>query len=96
MKGIAEAFAGGAFEIFADRRMSYGDKGACALHQGLAPEFSHSVLCDYVLDHMTGRHYAGAFREHRLYQADWLLRFYGFEAEEILDEKHCDFDLCDY
>jgi predicted DNA-binding helix-hairpin-helix protein len=23
-------------------------------------------------------------REHRLYQADWLLRFYGFETEEIL------------
>ncbi len=23
-------------------------------------------------------------REHRLYQADWLLRFYGFEAEEIV------------
>ncbi len=23
-------------------------------------------------------------REHRLYQADWLLRFYGFEADEIL------------
>jgi len=27
-------------------------------------------------------------REHRLYQADWLLRFYGFRAEEILDEAH--------
>jgi len=27
-------------------------------------------------------------REHRLYQADWLLRFYGFRAEEILDESH--------
>ena len=27
-------------------------------------------------------------REHRLYQADWLLRFYGFQAEEILDEKN--------
>ena len=26
-------------------------------------------------------------REHRLYQADWLLRFYGFSAEEIVDEK---------
>lgn len=26
-------------------------------------------------------------REHRLYQADWLLRFYGFKAEELLDEK---------
>ncbi len=25
-------------------------------------------------------------REHRLYQADWLLRFYGFEAKEILNE----------
>jgi predicted DNA-binding helix-hairpin-helix protein len=24
-------------------------------------------------------------REHRLYQADWLLRFYGFEVEEIAD-----------
>lgn len=24
-------------------------------------------------------------REHRLYQADWLLRFYGFRAEEILE-----------
>ena len=25
-------------------------------------------------------------REHRLYQADWLLRFYGFSAHELLDE----------
>ena len=31
-------------------------------------------------------------REHRLYQADWLLRFYGFRAEELLDEDHQDFD----
>lgn len=31
-------------------------------------------------------------REHRLYQADWLLRFYGFRAEELLDEAHQDFD----
>ncbi|MDF3004975.1 MAG: biotin synthase related protein [Oscillospiraceae bacterium] len=27
-------------------------------------------------------------REHRLYQADWLLRFYGFSANEILDQQH--------
>ncbi len=27
-------------------------------------------------------------REHRLYQADWLLRFYGFEVDEIIDEAH--------
>ena len=27
-------------------------------------------------------------REHRLYQADWLMRFYGFDAGEILDEKY--------
>jgi len=31
-------------------------------------------------------------REHRLYQADWLLRFYGFTAGEILDDDHPNFD----
>lgn len=31
-------------------------------------------------------------REHRLYQADWLLRFYGFRAEELLDEQTPDFN----
>ena len=31
-------------------------------------------------------------REHRLYQADWLLRFYGFRAEELLDEENPDFN----
>ncbi len=32
-------------------------------------------------------------REHRLYQADWLLRFYGFEAKELLDEQNPNFNL---
>jgi len=32
-------------------------------------------------------------REHRLYQADWLLRFYGFSSDELLDEKTPDFDI---
>ena len=31
-------------------------------------------------------------REHRLYQADWLLRYYHFRAEEILDEDSPDLD----
>lgn len=31
-------------------------------------------------------------REHRLYQADWLLRFYQFKASEILDEQHPTFN----
>ena len=31
-------------------------------------------------------------REHRLYQADWLMRFYGFSAQEILDDSHPNFD----
>lgn len=31
-------------------------------------------------------------REHRIYQADWLLRFYGFKASELLDEGHHTFD----
>lgn len=32
-------------------------------------------------------------REHRLYQADWLLRFYHFEAEELLDEDNPNFNV---
>ena len=32
-------------------------------------------------------------REHRLYQADWLLRFYGFEAEELLSPGRPDFNV---
>lgn len=32
-------------------------------------------------------------REHRLYQADWLLRFYGFRTIELLDEKSPNFNV---
>ncbi len=32
-------------------------------------------------------------REHRLYQADFLMRFYQFEAKEILTEAQSNFDL---
>lgn len=32
-------------------------------------------------------------REHRIYQADWLLRFYGFTANEILNEAAPNFDM---
>lgn len=32
-------------------------------------------------------------REHRLYQADWLLRFYGFRAEELLSEERPNFNV---
>jgi predicted DNA-binding helix-hairpin-helix protein len=32
-------------------------------------------------------------REHRLYQADWLLRFYGFQAKELLDDRKPNFDI---
>lgn len=31
-------------------------------------------------------------REHRLYQADWLLRYYHFEAGELLDEENPNFN----
>ncbi|TCB77994.1 putative DNA modification/repair radical SAM protein [Acinetobacter sp. ANC 3781] len=33
------------------------------------------------------------FRENRLYQSDWLMRFYGFDATELVDEKHPNLDL---
>ena len=32
-------------------------------------------------------------RENRLYQADWLLRFYHFKVEEIVDAQHANLDL---
>lgn len=32
-------------------------------------------------------------REHRLYQADWLLRFYGFQAKELLSEQRPNFNV---
>jgi putative DNA modification/repair radical SAM protein len=32
-------------------------------------------------------------REHRLYQADWLLRFYNFSADELLNENKLNFDI---
>lgn len=40
------------------------------------------VVQDPVLPDKT----AGLLREHRLYQADWLMRFYGFSADEIAEE----------
>lgn len=32
-------------------------------------------------------------REHRLYQADWLLRYYSFRVSELLNEKHQNFNI---
>ncbi|MBR9844999.1 MAG: putative DNA modification/repair radical SAM protein [Algicola sp.] len=32
-------------------------------------------------------------RENRLYQTDWLMRFYGFDVSEILNQKHQHLDL---
>ena len=32
-------------------------------------------------------------REHRLYQADWLLRFYGFKTSDLLDEENPNFNI---
>ncbi|WP_439880256.1 putative DNA modification/repair radical SAM protein [Pontibacter sp. MBLB2868] len=32
-------------------------------------------------------------RENRIYQADWLMRFYGFNAQEIVDEQNPHLDL---
>jgi putative DNA modification/repair radical SAM protein len=32
-------------------------------------------------------------REHRLYQADWLLRYYGYEVQEIVSDQHPNLDI---
>ena len=47
---------------------------------------------DLALPDLTGKG-PPLLREHRLYQADWLLRFYHFEAAELLDENNPNFNL---
>lgn len=47
----------------------------------------YSSYMPVVHDSLLPERPAGALREHRLYQADWLLRFYGFSIEELLDEN---------
>ncbi len=32
-------------------------------------------------------------RENRLYQTDWLLRFYGFQVQELLNDRHPNLDI---
>ncbi len=46
----------------------------------------YSSYVPVVHDSLLPENPAGERREHRLYQADWLLRFYGFEAEELVPE----------
>ena len=46
-------------------------------YSSYVPIVRHSLLPDRC---------TGLLREHRLYQADWLMRFYGFDADEIAKE----------
>ena len=46
-------------------------------YSSYVPVVRHSLLPDTC---------TGLLREHRLYQADWLMRYYGFSAEEIAGE----------
>ena len=43
----------------------------------------YSAYLPVVADPLLPTEKAGLLREHRLYQADWLIRFYGFSADEI-------------
>ena len=45
----------------------------------------YSSYVPVVQDKLLPKTGAGQLREHRLYQADWLLRFYGFSVEEIVE-----------
>ena len=44
-------------------------------------------------DRLPGDPHVQLDREHRLFQADWLLRFYGFDVDEVIDEEHPFLDL---
>ncbi|MDF9825630.1 putative DNA modification/repair radical SAM protein [Breznakia sp. PF5-3] len=43
-------------------------------------------------DHLPALKKPPLLRENRLYQADWLLRFYGFKVEDLLDDSHQNFN----
>ena len=47
----------------------------------------YSSYVPVVHDSLLPEKATGELREHRLYQADWLLRFYGFTADEIAGEN---------
>lgn len=66
------------------------DRSILGLAQGLYGHYGlrRVYYSAYLPVRQDGRLPSGApplLREHRLYQADWLLRFYGFKAEEILE-----------
>jgi putative DNA modification/repair radical SAM protein len=46
----------------------------------------YSAYLPTVYDKLLPQKPAGLLREHRLYQADWLLRFYGFTVDELVTE----------
>lgn len=47
----------------------------------------YSSYVPVVHDSLLPERAAGEWREHRLYQADWLLRFYGFSVRELVGEE---------
>lgn len=75
------------------------DKDILYRSQSLYKDFSlkrvyYSAFVPVVASQYTqGIDRAPLAREHRIYQADWLLRFYGFKAEDLLDEKNKNLDL---
>ena len=75
------------------------DKDILYRSQSLYKDFSlkrvyYSAFVPVVASQYTqGIDRAPLAREHRIYQADWLLRFYGFKAEDLLDDKNKNLDL---
>ena len=67
------------YRKFSLRRVYY----SAFIHPGVTAESSHATTGDSRLPDVSG---PPLVREHRLYQADWLLRFYHFSAAEILGE----------
>ena len=61
------------------------------LDQCIAFHIGESLTYENVLD-VLGAEGPPLLREHRLYQADFLLRFYGCRADELLSEAHPNFN----
>lgn len=65
------------YNKFSLKRVYYSAYVPVIKNNKLLPDISHPPM----------------LREHRLYQADWLLRYYGFKADELLKNENDNFDL---
>ena len=65
------------------------EKSICEKLSILSDAAKYDVACTFSGIQRSGSPF---LREHRLYQADWLMRYYHFSASELLSDQHPNFN----